>query len=61
MSKGEAEKLQALSSNFDIHETDCYREVDKQSIFGIIETAGDGRMGFNDVVRRITAATQADS
>jgi len=35
--------------------------VDKQSIFGIIETAGDGRMGFNDVVRRITAATQADS
>ena len=61
LAQGEAEKLQALSSNFDIHETDCYREVDKQSIFGIIETAGDGRMGFNDVVRRITAATQADS
>ena len=39
------------------HNTNCFRDEDKQSIFGIIETAGDGRMGFNDAVRSLANAT----
>ena len=38
----------------------CYRDEDKQSIFGIIETAGDGRVGFNDAVRSLANAATMD-
>jgi hypothetical protein len=49
-----------LGQDFDIHNTRCFRDEDKQSIFGIIETAGDGRVGFNDAVRSLANAASAN-
>ena len=34
----------------------CYRDVDRQTIFGIVETAGDGHVGFTEAVRDLARA-----
>ena len=39
---GDEAELEKLATSFDMGNTDCYREVDKSTIFGIIETAADG-------------------
>jgi predicted short-subunit dehydrogenase-like oxidoreductase (DUF2520 family) len=45
------EAMAELETSFTMHQTDCYREVDKQTIFGIIETAAEGETAFNKLVR----------
>ena len=42
--------LRDLAEKFNIHDTKCYRDVDRQTIFGIVETAGDGHTGFTEAV-----------
>ena len=45
--------LRDLAEKFNIHDTKCYRDVDRQTIFGIVETAGDGHLGFTEAVRSL--------
>ena len=45
--------LAQLADKFNIHDTKCYRDVDRQTIFGIVETAGDGHTGFTEAVRSL--------
>eukprot|EP01046_Picozoa_sp_COSAG06_P007424 COSAG06_NODE_362_length_16812_cov_106.557710_15_plen_88_part_00 len=40
-----------LSQNEHRFLADCYREVDKHTIFGIIETAAEGESAFNKLIR----------
>lgn len=53
---GQRTELESLAANFDLHNTSCYRDLDRQTIFGIIETAGDGHIGFNSAVRCVADA-----
>ena len=48
--------LSELAKTFNIHNTQCFRDVDRQTIFGIVETAGDGYKGFDTAVRALAAA-----
>ena len=48
--------LEKLARSFRIHDTACYRDVDRETIFGIVETAGDGSAGFTDAVRALARA-----
>ena len=48
--------LADLASTFNIHHTKCFRDVDRQTIFGIVETAGDGAIGFTEAVRSLAKA-----
>ena len=48
--------LTELAKTFNIHNTQCFRDVDRQNIFGIVETAGDGYKGFDTAVRALAAA-----
>ena len=48
--------LSELANTFNIHNTKCFRDVDRQTIFGIVETAGDGAIGFTDAVRALAKA-----
>lgn len=45
--------MQKLEDSFTMHQTDCYYDVDKQTIFGIIETAAEGEPAFNKLVREV--------
>ena len=45
-------QLAELANGFSIRDCRCYREGDKQTILGVVETgAGDGILGFNSAVR----------
>ena len=48
--------LSSLAQKFNIHDTRCFRDVDRQTIFGIVETAGDGAIGFTEAVRSLAKA-----
>ena len=48
--------LADLANKFNIHDTMCFRDVDRQTIFGIVETAGDGHLGFTEAVRSLAKA-----
>ena len=45
--------LADLATSFNLMDTQCYRYVDRQTIFGIVETAGDGSAGFTEAVRQL--------
>ena len=53
--------LRDLAEKFNIHDTKCYRDVDRQTIFGIVETAGDGHLGFTEAVRSLAKAAGEQS
>ena len=48
--------LNELAETFNVHDTKCFRDVDRQTIFGIVETAGDGKKGFDTAVRSLARA-----
>jgi hypothetical protein len=48
--------LAELATKFNIHHTQCFRDVDRQTIFGIVETAGDGAIGFTEAVKALAKA-----
>ena len=52
---GNTVELEKLAQSFNIHDTKCFRDVDRQTIFAIIETAGDGHKGFDQAVRTLSA------
>jgi len=51
--------LANLAASFNVHNTMCFRDVDRQTIFGIVETAGDGHKGFDNAVRALAAGAAA--
>ena len=52
--------LKHLAETFNIHNTQCFRDVDRQTIFGIVETAGDGHKGFDAAVRALAAGAAGE-
>ena len=47
-------RLVELAGAFSMRNCTCYRDGDKQTILGVVETgAGDGVMGFNTAVRTL--------
>lgn len=46
-------QLKRLADTFNVHDSQCYRDVDRETIFGIVETAGDGHKGFDSAVRSL--------
>tara|TARA_B100000768_G_C11224823_1_gene352250 strand:- start:42 stop:1037 length:996 start_codon:yes stop_codon:yes gene_type:complete len=47
-------QLAELANDFSIRNCRCYRDGDKQTILGVVETgAGDGILGFNSAVRML--------
>ena len=53
-------QLERLAETFNSHDTQCVREVDRQTIFAIVETAGDGHRGFDAAVRSLSAMAAGD-
>ena len=51
--------LANLAASFNVHNTMCFCDVDRQTIFGIVETAGDGHKGFDNAVRALAAGAAA--
>ena len=60
-SKGSSLHLEKLAATFNIHDTQCMREVDRQTIFGIVEAAGDGHKGFDAAVRALAAVAAGET
>ena len=54
-SKGSSLHLERLAQTFNIHDTQCFLDIDRQTILGIVETAGDGHKGFDAAVRALAA------
>ena len=52
------EAMSELANSFTMQQTVCYREVDKQTIFGIIETAAQGESAFNALVREMAGVAR---
>lgn len=47
-------QLAELADDFSMRNCRCYRDGDKQTILGVVETgAGDGILGFNSAVRTL--------
>ena len=58
--KDSGRDLERLAQTFNIHDTQCLLDRDRQTILGIVETAGDGHEGFDAAVRALAAIAAAE-